>query len=153
MQHEVINLYHIVVLIILIVSVLFRDICKEWSSRLYFSSGRIGWVSVNSAGLHQVNAFCKFRAECLEQLAESQRVRPSAYVFGRVSMFNPWDPEVPLPPNQLQRSWWRARLSVYTMQLLIPNVFALLLISVVSDMSKNFLNHIRKIRPSSWFTW
>jgi hypothetical protein len=73
---------------------------------------------VNSAELPQVNASCKFRAKCLEQLAESLRVRPSAYVFGQVpgwptdsflegnshqceavSVFNPQDSEVPLPPD------------------------------------------------------
>jgi hypothetical protein len=78
---------------------------------------------MNSVELHQVNAYCKFRAkcleqldECLEQLVESLLVRSSPYVFGRepgwptdsfprgnshhrdaVSVFNPWDSEVPLP--------------------------------------------------------
>jgi hypothetical protein len=70
-----------------------------------------------------------------------------------VCVFNPRDSKVPLPPDWLQRSGWRVRLSVYTMQLLISNVFALLLISVVSDMSEFFLNHIRKIRPPSGFMW
>jgi hypothetical protein len=37
------------------------------------------------------------------------------------------------------------------MQLLLSNVFVLLLISVVSDMSEIFVNHIRKVRLSSGF--
>jgi hypothetical protein len=184
-----------------------------------FSSRRIGWVPINSAELHQINASSKFRdkcleqlTECLEQLVESLPVRPSACVFGwvpaclakslcvrsgpcvfgwllacsaeslrvqsstwvfgqvpgwpaysfpggnsrqheAINMFNPRDSEVPLPPGRLQHSGWRVQLSVYTMQLLISNIFTLLLISVVSDMSEIFLNHIRKIRPPSGFTW
>jgi hypothetical protein len=100
---------------------------------------------VNSAEFHQVNASCKFRvkclqqlAECLEQLIESMRLRLNPCVFGRVpgcsaeslgvqlspwmacrvpgwpvdsflggnsyqhegvSVFNPRDSEVPLPPG------------------------------------------------------
>jgi hypothetical protein len=49
-----------------------------------FSSGRIGRVPANLAKLHQVNASYKYRAKCLEQMAESLRVRPSPWVFGRV---------------------------------------------------------------------
>jgi hypothetical protein len=49
-----------------------------------FLSGRIDRVPVNSVELHQVNASCKFRAKCLEQLAESQRVRLSPFMFDRV---------------------------------------------------------------------
>jgi hypothetical protein len=110
--------------------------------------------------------------QVLECSVESLHVRPSPWVFGRVSgwpaysfpgsnshqceavsVFNHWDSNVPLPPGWLQRSGCHVQLSVYTMQLLISNDFALLLISVVLDMSKIFLNHIRKIRPPSGFTW
>jgi hypothetical protein len=57
-----------------------------WKNRVgyTFSSGRIDRVPVNSVELHQVNASCKFRAKCMEQLAESLRVRPSPYMFDRV---------------------------------------------------------------------
>jgi hypothetical protein len=131
---------------------------------------------VNLAELHQVNASCKFRSKCLEQLAESLSVRASVCVFGRVPACSAESLDGLLTrsveiilANVKQTPCLTLRIlkSLYpltdfnavsdgsdlvsTLQLLISNVFTLLLISVVSYMSEFFLNHIRKIRPPSEF--